>query len=135
MKDTTDAIYERYEAGILFEDLIREYSSDQTWQAIDDPGFPFHPDSKNWEAVVHDAVEALQKPGDISEPVATDAGVYIFCYMSDVPSGVHVLTDEEQAAVEAAAVYAAQLEKLQGLLQEWQGDYDIEVHPELIDLY
>lgn len=135
VKDTTDAIYERYEAGILFEDLIREYSSDQTWQAIDDPGFPFHPDSKNWEAVVHDAVEALQKPGDISDPVVTDAGVYVFCYMSDVPAGVHVLTDEEQAAVENAAVYAAQIEKLQTLLQDWQSDYEIETHPELIDLY
>lgn len=135
VKETTDAIYERYEAGIRFEDLIREYSSDQTCQAVDNPGIPFHPDSKNWEGVVHDALAALQKPGDISDPVVTDKGVYIFCYMSDVPSGVHVLTDEEQAAVEAAAVYAAQLEKLQTLLQEWQGDYEIETHPELIDLY
>lgn len=135
LKQTTDAIRERYAAGIRFDDLIGEYSMDKTYQAADKPGFPFNPDSKNWEGVVRDAVAALQAPGDISEPVATDAGVYIFCYMSDVPAGVHNLTDKEQAAVEAAAVYAAQLEKLQGLLQEWQGDYDIEVHPELIDLY
>ena len=135
VKDTTDAIYERYAAGIRFEDLIEEYSTDKTYQAADNPGFPFHPDSKNWEGVVRDAVAALQKPGDISDPVATDAGVYIFRYMGDVPAGVHVLTDEEQAAVEAAAVYAAQLEKLQTLLQEWQSDYEIETHPELIELY
>lgn len=135
VKDTTDAIYERYAAGIRFEDLIGEYSTDQTYRPTDNPGFPFHPDSRNWEGVVHDAVASLQKPGDISEPVVTDAGVYIFRYMSDVPAGVHVLTDEEQAAVEAAAVYAAQIEKLQTLLQEWQSDYETETHPELIELY
>lgn len=134
VKDTTDAIYERYEAGIRFEDLMKAYSIDSTRQTIDDPGFPFHPDSKNWPQAVHDALAALEKPGDVSEPVATDAGIHILRYMSDVPAGIHELTDEERAAVENAALYAAQIAKLETLLQEWQNEYEIEVHPELIDL-
>ena len=134
VKDTTDEIYERYNAGILFEDLMRAYSTDTSRQSADDPGFPFHPDSKNWPEAVHDALSALEKPGDLSEPVVTDAGVHIFRYMGDVPAGVHELTDEEQAAVEEAAVYAAKLSKLQTLVRQWQNDYEIEAHPELIDL-
>lgn len=134
VKETTDAIYERYNAGILFENLMKAYSMDASRQSVDDPGFPFHPDSKNWAPAVHDALAALEKPGDISEPVVTDAGVHIFRYMSDVSAGVHELTAEEQAAVEEAALYAAKLQKLQSLVEGWQGDYEIEVHPEMIDL-
>jgi hypothetical protein len=54
--------------------------------------------------------------------------------MGDVPAGVHTLTDEERAALEQSALRAAQKKKLDELVQEWKADYEIETHPELIDV-
>ena len=45
--------------------------------------------------------------------------------MSDEPGGAHVLTEEENAALENSALEAAQLEKLESLMQAWRSDYEI----------
>lgn len=39
--------------------------------------------------------------------------------------GAHVLTEEENAALENSALEAAQLEKLESLMQAWRSDYEI----------
>jgi len=58
--------------------------------------------------------------------------VHIICYAGDVPAGEHVLTEEERELLNAAALRYYQLEKLNGLIEQWQEDYDIETHPELL---
>ena len=58
--------------------------------------------------------DALEQPGDVSGPVLTTAGVHIIKYLGDEPGGAHVLTEEENAALENSALEAAQLEKLYG---------------------
>jgi len=132
VQDTVDTIREATEAGIRFEDSIKKYSIDQ--QYVEGNGFQFHPNSKRWPEPFGEAIAAMEKPGDLSEPVASDDGVHIFCYMGDVPAGVHTLTDEERAALEQSALRAAQKKKLDELVQEWKADYEIETHPELIDV-
>ena len=132
VQDTVDTIRQATEAGIRFEDSIKKYSIDQ--QYVEGNGFQFHPNSKRWPEPFGEAIAAMEKPGDLSEPVASDDGVHIFCYMGDVPAGVHTLTDEERAALEQSALRAAQKRKLDELVQEWKADYEIETHPELIDV-
>ena len=132
VQDTVDTIRQATEAGIRFEDSIKKYSIDQ--QYVEGNGFQFHPNSKRWPEPFGEAIAAMDKPGDLSEPVASDDGVHIFCYMGDVPAGVHTLTDEERAALEQSALRAAQKKKLDELVQEWKADYEIETHPELIDV-
>lgn len=93
---------------------------------------PFHPDSPNWPESFSEAAKALEKPGDISEPVYTDQGVHILYYVGDVPAGDHVLTNDERQLLNAAALRYYQLEKLNGLIEGWEADYEIETHPELL---
>ena len=58
----------------------------------------------------------------------------ILYYAGDMPGGVRELTDEEFDAVKQNAEYDMKLQKLSGMIEEWQADYVIETHPELLDL-
>jgi hypothetical protein len=78
------------------------------------------------------AASALQKAGDIPQPFVTDQGVHIVCYAGDVPAGAHVLTEDERELLNAAALRYYQMEELNDLVEEWQADYEIETHPELL---
>ena len=132
VRDTVDEISEQYKAGIDFKSLVNRYSTDRTERNVSGSGYPFHPESKQWPEEFREAAAALEKPGDISGPVVTEQGVHIICYDSDVPAGAHELTAEEREMLNAAALRYYQLEKLNGLIEEWEKDYDIETHPELL---
>ena len=132
VRDTLDEIMERFDAGIDFGSLIDKYSADRTDKNLNGDGYPFHPDSPNWPEPFVAAASALEKPGDISGAVYTEQGVHILYYAGDVPAGDHVLTDDEKKLLNAAALKYYQQEKLYGLLEGWQADYDIETHPELL---
>ena len=132
VKDQIDEIMAQFNAGIDFGTLLNKYSTDRTDKNLNGDGYPFHPDSPNWPQTFTDAARALEKPGDISEPVYTEQGVHILYYAGDVPAGDHVLTDDERKLLNAAALRYYQLEKLDGLLEGWRADYEIETHPELL---
>ena len=134
LKPVTDEIIRRYQAGEPFENLMKEFSTDKNFQSPEEPGFPFHPESTNWPEAFRAAAAELEKPGDLSQPVATDTGIHIIQYAGDVATGAHALTDEEQKALEEAALYAARLDRLHTLMETWKQDYEIETHPELIVL-
>ena len=91
------------------------------------------PDSKNWPEDFLNAVKALQKPGDISDPVLTDLGIHILYYASDIPAGTHELTAEERETLNASALYYYQNQELEKLVAIWRDEYEIETHPELLD--
>ena len=130
---TVDEIKTQLEAGIDFTSLINRYSADTSAQNTEKGGYPVHPDSKNWPAEFLQAASALEKPGDISEPVLTDLGVHILYYASDIPEGEHELTGEEQETLNASALTYYQNQALEALMAEWRGEYEIETHPELLD--
>ncbi len=134
LKPVTDEIIRRYQAGEPFENLMKEFSTDKNFQSPEEPGFPFHPESTNWPEAFRAAAAELEKPGDLSQPVATDTGIHIIQYAGDMATGAHALTDEEQKALEEAALYAARLDRLHTLMETWKQDYEIETHPELIVL-
>ena len=132
VQEKADEIKAQYETGIDFKTLVNRYSTDLTERNLTGDGYPFHPDSTMWPERFREAAAALEKPGDISDPVLTDQGIHIICYVGDVPSGEHVLTDDERSLLNAAALRYYQLEALADLVEVWQADYEIETHPELL---
>lgn len=132
LKEKTDRIALRLEAGETFEALMSEYSADSAQQSPDEPGFLFHAQSENWAERFRMAAASLEKPGDVSQPVVTTAGVHIIRYMADVPAGIHKLNAGEQQALQASALQAARLEKLEGLMQGWKEAYAITTAPSLL---
>ena len=96
-------------------------------------GYLFHPDSTTWPDAFKEAAMKLQKPGDISEPVYSETGVHILCYVGEAPAGDHALTEEEREQLNASALQYYQNERLLELCAQWKGDYEIETHPELLE--
>ena len=133
LKETFDAIAEEYAAGIDFKSLIEKYSSDKTDMNLSKNGYLFHPDSTTWPDAFKEAAMKLQKPGDISEPVYSETGVHILCYVGEAPAGDHALTEEEREQLNASALQYYQNERLLELCAQWKGDYETETHPELLE--
>ena len=128
-----DEIRTAFNAGIDFTSLIKKYSADTNAQNTEKGGYPVHPDSRNWPAEFLQAASALEKPGDISEPILTDLGVHILYYASDIPEGAHELTGEERKTLNASALEYYQTQELEALMADWRNEYDIETHHELLD--
>ena len=110
VKDTTDEIYARLEAGESFEDLIAEYGEDPGMQ--NEPtmtsGYYVSNESQNWEVNFRDAAMALEQVGQYTEtPVLSGSGVHIIQYTADVLGGEVGLDTVREA------LYAATLEELQ----------------------
>ncbi len=130
VQDTTDEIARRFAAGESFESLVEAFGK----EASQDAGTEllFHPDSENWAETFRQNVEKLEKPGLITEPFVTNMGIHIVFYQSDLPSGVHELTEEEWTALQASALENKQMERLREFLTEWRNQYKIETHPEFL---
>ena len=130
VKETTDEIALRYAAGESFDSLVAEYGKEAGEAAGGE--LLFHPESENWAEAFKQAVSALKKPGEITEPFVTDLGIHIVLYQSDLPDGVHELTEEERAALQSSALENKQRETLHPFLDEWKTQYEIETHPEML---
>ena len=130
LKETTDEIAGRYAAGESFDSLISEYGKEAGTEAGGE--MLFHPDSENWAEAFSQAVSALEKPGDITEPFVTNLGIHIVLYQEDYPSGVHELTDEEREALQESALQNKQMEALQSFLDTWRTQYQIETFPGIL---
>ena len=133
IQDTVEEIQEEYRAGIDIDTMIQKYSKDTNEQNTTGGGYPFHPDSKNWTEEFSTAAAALQKPGDLSQPIYSDLGIHILYYASDIPGGEHVLTDQEQEILNTSAKEYYEGLELDKLIETWKDDYEIEIHPELLE--
>ena len=133
IQPTAEAIRNEMEKSADFDSLIRKYSTDTSETNLGLTGYPFHPESKNWSKEVAEAARALEKPGDISQPVYSDLGVHILYYAAQIPGGEHVLTQEEEEMLRSSAMDYYQGLELDKLIEEWKKDYEIEVHPEYLE--
>lgn len=96
VKDKTDEIYAKIEAGEDFAALIEEYG--------EDPGMKNEPTASrgyyvcaqhgNWDEAFNAGAMSLEKVGDVTmTPVVSGSGVHIIRYESDVPAGPVALED------------------------------------------
>ena len=128
------AIYQALDAGESFESQMQRYSYD-TSVPPEDAGYLLHDDSQLWDEAFLSAALALEKPGDVSEPVVTSAGVHIILYAADEPAGPLALTDEQHNLLTQAALTDKQTRRLEELVSQWREAYDIETHPEWLTFY
>lgn len=130
LKETTEEIARRYNDGESFESLTEAFGQEAGEAAGSE--LLYHTDSENWAETFKKHVDALQNPGEITEPFVTDLGVHIVCYVSDFPGGIHELTEEEKNTLQASALEAKQMKRLETFLQEWRKEFTIETYPELL---
>lgn len=132
MRATLDEIYARIEAGEDFDALIAEYGEDpgmaQEPASVD--GYYVCENSETWEQAFTDGAMALEKVGDISEPVASDSGVHIIRYHSDVTGGAVPM--EQMEGLEEEALEEAKQEAYDAQVAEWMAAANIEKHVEKI---
>ena len=79
--------------------LIKEYGTDPGMENDEYRlnGYPVHADSIIYDPVFTEAAMALEKVGDVSQPVVTQSGVHLLHYLRDIPGGAVELTDEMKA--------------------------------------
>lgn len=100
VKDKTDEIYAKLEAGENFDDVMAEYGEDPGMQ--NEPnmtnGYYVCADSTRWDANFTAGAMALANVGDYSEaPVISTSGVHIIYYNADVPAGTVALEEVHDA--------------------------------------
>lgn len=105
VKEKTDEIYAKIEAGEDFASLIETYG--------EDPGMKNEPTASrgyyvcaakgNWDQNFNDGAMSLQNVGDVTTtPVISTSGVHIIRYESDVPAGPVALDDIRESLYKEA---------------------------------
>ncbi len=128
VKDKVDEINAKYQAGTPFADLIAEYGTDpgMTVEPGKTNGYAVHKESILYDPVFTQGAMALEKVGDISEPLLGTYGVHILHYTRDIPAGAVEMTeeirstlkDELQSELEQAAVSA--------MVADWISQADVQ---------
>ena len=122
-----EEIMAKYEAGATFEELIKEYGTDQGMQDEKNlkEGYAVHPESILYD---HDFVEGamgLEKVGDVSGPIVSQFGVHILQYLRDIPGGAVELSDELKQEIRSELLTEAQQDAFNAKVNEWMKEADI----------
>ena len=129
VKDKTDEIYARLEAGEDFEALIAEYGEDPGMQnePTSSRGYYVSAASTNWEVNFRDAAMALETVGDYTaEPVLSGSGVHIIRYESDVTAGP-VALDEVREALYAETLTEKQEANVTDTIEAWVAERNVSI--------
>lgn len=125
LSDTIAAIREQLAAGISIETLLQQYSLDQQQTGADKPGALYHPESVLWPPEAHAVIDAVAAPGGLSEPYCDQLGVHLVYYAGNAPGGERELLPEERVQLQESALYYAQLQKLDNLIDSWLPAYEV----------
>ena len=71
------------------------------------------------------AAFSVNNVGDVSEPYVGDYGVYIVCYVRDVPAGPVEFTDELKETITANLVSEKQQTLYSDTMDAWLADADV----------
>jgi len=125
VKDKTDAIKTRYEAGEDFAGLITEFGTDpgMTTEPSMTDGYSVHSNSIVYDPAFTAAAFApeMQKVGDVSLPVVSSFGVHILRYTRDVPGGPVELTEELKSSLRTEMEKTRKDGALSKAMEEWYG--------------
>jgi len=117
--------------GADFIELMNQYGEDpgMTYEPYMTDGYILYADSMSWVLPFRDGAMALEKPGDISQPVRTSYGLHIIRYEYDVVSGP-VPFEEVQEALREELNETKLNDYVSGLLDQWYAEADIQLYPE-----
>ena len=96
VQPTVDEIKAKLATGTPFADLIAEYNTDpgMEQEPYKSEGYSVHMDSIYFDPAFVRAAFSVDEIGEVSEPFVGTHGVYIVCYVRDVPAGPVEYTDE-----------------------------------------
>lgn len=112
-----------------FDDLLADYPT-----LTLDEGYAVHAESSLWGNEMRDTAMALQKVGDVSEVLLLGDKPCVLCYRADVPEGVPPYDDETMQQLYTYAEQDLRISALDKQLEQWKADYDIETHPDLLEV-
>ena len=115
------------EDGDSFESLIGQHSVQQVYTGRDEPGFPFHPSSPNWEDGAREKIAALAEKGDCTDPIYMGGYVVIYCRMADMTCGEYEPDEETWASFKDSLLLAKQNNAINEKVALWRNEYDIEI--------
>ncbi|MBP5725670.1 MAG: peptidylprolyl isomerase [Clostridia bacterium] len=127
VKATVDEIKAKLDAGASFDDLIKEYGTDHGMQddTMRAEGYPVHNDSIRYDPAFKDAAMALEKVGDVSDPVVGSYGVHILNYLRDIPGGAVELTEELKDQFRETILQEMISEALHTAVDQWMEESEI----------
>ena len=127
VRATVDEIMAKFEAGTPFADLIAEYGTDPGMQS--DPykteGYAVHKDSILWDPAFTEGAMALEKPGDVSEPILGSYGIHLLHYTRDIPGGAVELTDELKAQLKEELEAEKEEEAVHEMIANWRAEAEL----------
>ena len=118
-------------AGEDFIALMEEYGEDPGMKSepYASEGYLVHADSAQWVTEFRNGAVALEKIGDISQPIRTSYGLHIIRYEGDVQAGaVDYETVRDQLADEVEGKLMD--EYIGSLLDQWRAEAEITVYLE-----
>jgi len=125
-----DEINAKLADGASFDELMAEYGEDPGMKS--DPsmtaGYYVCAASTTWETVFRDTAMALEKVGDVSEPVLGSSGVHIIFYNSDVTPGA-VALDTVRDELQASLLETKQDETFEAEYKAWYDAAKIKKYP------
>ncbi|MBQ8954332.1 MAG: SurA N-terminal domain-containing protein [Clostridia bacterium] len=128
--EKVDEIMAKFNDGAAFDDLVAEYGEDPGMQT--EPGktegYYVSATSTAWESTFAEAAMALEKVGDVSEPVLGSNGLHIIYYNSDVTPGP-VAIDEVRDELSESLLETAQDDAYDAAYQSWYDAAKIQKFP------
>ena len=132
VQPTVDEVMAKIAAGEDFDALMEQYNTD--------PGMQREPGKTNGYAICEgftpfetafvDAAMALEKIGDVSEPVASDSyGYYIIRYQSDIAEG-EVALDDVRSVIEPDVLADKQDTTYDAAVEQWKSEAKIKTYIE-----
>ena len=121
VSSTVEEIKAKLAGGASFDDLIKEYGQDPGMKddATRAEGYAVHKDSILWDPAFTEAAMALEKIGDVGDPIVGQNGVHILHYLKDIPGGAVELTDEMKEEFRATLLKEIRAEALNSALDQW----------------
>jgi len=128
VRPTVDEIKAKLAEGVSFDDLILEYGTDPGMkdEATRAAGYLVHKDSILWDPAFTSAAMALEKVGDVGEPVVGQYGVHILHYLKDVPGGAVELTSEMKEEFRTELLDEKKDLALNEALEQWVKEAKVE---------
>lgn len=99
-----------------------------------DSGYLVHAQSSLWGNDMRDAALALENPGNVSDIQFLTGEPCVLCYRANVSEGLPPFDAESIETIRGYAEEDLRVRVLDKRLEDWKKDYDIEIHPEMIDI-